>query len=79
MNTPCFVGRTGVRVEMFCNWRVYFVAFSAWFAWLVCWKDLKYGPVRLYLSGFFLPYFVWLLIDKLFQFGQPIGDGGPVP
>ena len=55
---------------------LYFVVLCAWFAWLVCWKDLKYGPVRLYLSGFFLPYIVWLLIDRLFPFGQPIGNGG---
>ena len=48
---------------------LYFVVLCAWFAWLVCWKDLKYGPVRLYLSGFLLPYIVWLLIERLFQFG----------
>lgn len=35
------------------------------FAWLVSARDMQYGPIRLYLSGFLLPYFVWWLIDKL--------------
>lgn len=32
------------------------------FAGLVAWKDLSYGPIRLYLGGFLLPYIVWSLI-----------------
>ena len=43
---------------------------SAWFAWLVSWRDVQYGPIRLYLSGFLLPYFVWWLVDKLPIVGQ---------
>ena len=37
---------------------------------------MQYGPIRLYLSGFLLPYFVWWLVselpivDKLLIFGQ---------
>ena len=42
----------------------------AWFAWLVSWRDMQYGPIRLYLSGFLLPYFVWWLVDKLPIVGQ---------
>ena len=35
---------------------------SLWFAGLTVWKDFGYGPIRLYLSGFLLPYFVWTLM-----------------
>ena len=35
---------------------------AVWFAGLTAWKDLNYGPVRLYLSGFLLPYLVWSLV-----------------
>ena len=35
---------------------------SPWFAGITAWKDLSYGPVRLFLSGFLLPYFVWTLV-----------------
>ena len=35
---------------------------SIWFAGLTAWKDFGYGPIRLYLSGFLLPYFIWTLI-----------------
>ena len=35
---------------------------SLWFAGITAWKDLGYGPVRLYIAGFLLPYFVWTLI-----------------
>lgn len=47
------------------NLPVYFVVitFSAWFAWLVSWKDMQYGPIRLYLYGFLLPYFIARLVD----------------
>lgn len=48
---------------------------ATWFAGITAWKDLSYGPVRLYLSGFLLPYFVWSLIAfmltrKLPEFAQ---------
>ena len=36
---------------------------AIWFAGITAWKDLSYGPVRLYISGFLLPYFVWTLIS----------------
>ena len=35
---------------------------SPWFAGITAWKDLNYGPVRLFLSGFLLPYLVWTLV-----------------
>ena len=37
---------------------------SAWFAWLVSWKDFGHGPVRLYLSAIILPILVWSIISK---------------
>lgn len=40
---------------------------ATWFAGLTAWKDLSYGPVRLYLSGFLLPYLVWSLIVIMFN------------
>lgn len=49
---------------------IFLIMFSVWFAWLVSWKDMKYGPTRLYLSGFLLPYFVWFLVARLFVVGQ---------
>ena len=47
-----------------------FTMISMWFAWLVSWQDMQYGPIRLYLSGFLLPYFVWFLAVKLPVFEQ---------
>lgn len=47
---------------------VFAIPGSLWFAGIAAWKDLGYGPVRLYLTGFLLPYFVWNLI--LFMLGR---------
>ena len=47
-----------------------FTMISMWFAWLVSWQDMQYGPIRLYPSGFLLPYFVWFLAVKLPVFEQ---------
>ena len=44
----------------------------AWFAWLVSWENMHYGPIRLYLSGFTLPYLLFWLVSKLPAFGLPI-------
>ena len=59
------VGSTGVasvpelRATAFLFFIVVGVLGSIWFAGITAWKDLSYGPVRLYLSGFLLPYLVW--------------------
>ena len=45
---------------------------SPWFAGITAWKDLSYGPVRLFLSGFLLPYFVWTLVAIMYA--RPIPD-----
>ncbi len=44
---------------------------ALWFAGIVAWKDLSYGPVRLYLTGFLLPYFVWNLIIFMLNRTRP--------
>lgn len=44
---------------------------TLWFAGLTAWKDLNYGPARLYLSGFLLPYFVWTLISFMLTRTRP--------
>lgn len=36
---------------------------SFFFAWLASWGRRSPGPVRLYLGGFLLPYFVWTLLS----------------
>ena len=38
------------------------IPYSIWFSWLVSWKDFGHGPVRLFLSGMFLPAFVYTAI-----------------
>ena len=38
-----------------------------WFAWLVSWKDVNHGPVRLYLSGIFLSMLVLYVIRNVVQ------------
>lgn len=43
-----------------------------WFAGITAWKNLSYGPVRLFLSGFLLPYFVWTLVAIMYA--RPIPD-----
>ena len=40
---------------------------AVWFAGLVAWKNLNYGPIRLYLGGFLLPYLVWSLVVFMLQ------------
>lgn len=42
---------------------------SLWFAWLVSWKDMKYGPIRLYLAGLSLPTTVWFALSKILIWG----------
>ena len=39
------------------------VAMSAWFAWLVSWRNENYNPIRLFVSGLVLPAFVWTLVE----------------
>lgn len=51
-----------LRAAFYLLWFLVLLLGTPWFAFLVAWKDLNYGPVRLYLSGFLLPYFVWSLI-----------------
>ncbi len=46
---------------------------SFWFAGLTAWKDFGHGPIRLYLSGFLLPYFVWTLMAIMFARPNPGG------
>lgn len=66
------VGSTGIWTVP--DWRVAIVwlfvgggfALTSWFASLIAWKDLSYGPVRLYLAGFSLPYFIWTLIALMY-------------
>ena len=43
------------------------IAPPLWFAWLVSWKDFKYGPIRLYLSGIFLSMLVLYVIRNVVQ------------
>lgn len=38
------------------------IALSALFAFISGYIDRQHGPVRLYLGGFLLPYFIWALI-----------------
>lgn len=39
------------------------LGFSALYGIFVSWKDQQYGPIRLYLSGFLLSYFIWFLLS----------------
>ena len=45
---------------------------TIWFAAITAWRKLDSGPVRLYLNGFLLPYFVWTLIA--FMLGRPVPE-----
>ena len=45
---------------------------SPWFAGITAWKDQSYGPVRLFLSGFLLPYLVWTLVAIMYD--RPVPD-----
>ena len=38
------------------------IPYSIWFSWLVSWRDFGHGPVRLFLSGMFLPAFVYTVV-----------------
>ena len=40
---------------------------SAWFAWLVSWRDSGYGPVRLYFSGLTLPTLTFWIISRVIE------------
>ena len=44
---------------------------ALWFAGITAWKNLSYGPVRLYLGGFLLLYFVWTLISLMLARTRP--------
>ena len=75
--TAHIVGSTAGFDSLEFNWvAVIFLGLSIvgslWFAGITAWKDLSYGPVRLFLSGFLLPYFVWTLVT--FMFARPIPD-----
>ena len=54
---------------------------SPWFAGITAWKDSRYGPVRLFLSGFLLPYFVWTLVAVMYARPIPefVGSREPTP
>ncbi len=39
---------------------------ALWFAFLVSYGNTKSGPIRLYLSGFLLPTFIWTIINYVF-------------
>ena len=43
-----------------------------WFAGITAWKVQSYGPVRLFLSGFLLPYLLWTLVAIMFA--RPVPD-----
>ena len=45
---------------------------AVWFAGLTAWKDLSYGPVRLYFSGFLLPYLIWSLVVFMLNRELPV-------
>ena len=55
---------------------IYIVLFAGWFAWLASCRDQKYGPARLYLAGFLLPYFIWWLVDAAFDADQLFASDG---
>ena len=38
---------------------------SSFFGWITSWGRRNPGPVRLYLGGFLLPYFVWTLLSLI--------------
>lgn len=42
-----------------------------WFASLTAWPKLHYGPIRLFLSGFLLPYFIWTLVAFMYEREAP--------
>ena len=50
------------------------IALSGFFAWITSWGRQKPGPVRLYLSGFLLPYLIWTLLS-LVDVSSLSGDG----
>lgn len=52
-------------ISLFLPLIVSFIILSALFARLVSWIDMGFGPIRLYMSGFLLPYIVWLLAVRL--------------
>ena len=39
---------------------------ALWFSWLISWKDMNYGPIRLYLTGLALPTIVWIALSRMF-------------
>ena len=54
------------------------IALPGFFAWITSWGRQKPGPVRLYLSGFLLPYLIWTLLSLL-DVSSLSGDGQSGP
>ncbi len=44
---------------------IFSFALSAWFAWLISWRDNQFGPVRIYLSALLLSAFVFEIISRV--------------
>ena len=38
-----------------------------WFSVITTWADMRHGPIRLFLSGFLLPYFIWTLVTFMYE------------
>ena len=43
---------------------LWILGFSALYGFFVSWKDQQHGPIRLYLGGFLLSYFIWFLLSQ---------------
>ncbi len=43
---------------------IFFLGIALYFAGLVSYRNTKSGPIRLYLSGFLLPSFVWTIMKS---------------
>ena len=75
--TGYIVGATGgfdsPNVE-FLSWSFLIISLigAFWFTGLSAWENLGYGPIRLFLSGFLLPYFVWTLVAVMYT--RPFPD-----
>ena len=48
---------------------------TPFYGYLVSLVDRQHGPVRLYLGGFLLPYFVWFLLSQMTNSSVPAPDG----
>ena len=52
------------------------LGFSALYGFFVSWKDQQHGPIRLYLSGLLLSYFVWFLLSQTLDMVPAVADTG---